>query len=61
MPISKIVDEELAMLERRDIEIRSDLSLIQFRRKVQKSSYVETEMRRSCDLKRIIGVTKLLH
>lgn len=60
MPVDKMIDDELTMLEKKDIDIRNTMSLIHTNMIMHHSQDSSKEMRVSCSLKTIIDATKML-
>jgi len=61
MSSEQTIDEELNLLEKKDIEIRTEMSIIQNR--VVLSNIVSThrDLKQTCDIRKIIGIAKTLH
>jgi len=55
------VDEELDALEKKDIEIQSTLMLISNKLSMTNIGILHRDLSRTCDLSRILAVSKSLH
>ncbi len=61
MSSEQTIDEELNLLEKKDIEIRTEMSIIQ--QQVVLTNIVSThrDLKQTCDIRKIIDIAKTLH
>ncbi len=61
MSTGQQLDEELDLLEKKDIEIRTEMSLIQHRVVMTNIVSTHRDIKQDCDIRKIIDVAKTLH
>lgn len=61
MSTGQQLDEELDSLEKKDIEIRTEMSLIQHRVVMTNIVSTHRDIKHDCDIRKIIDVAKTLH
>lgn len=61
MSTGQRLDEELDLLEKKDIEIRTEMSLIQHHVVMTNIVSTHRDIKHDCDIRKIIDVAKTLH
>lgn len=61
MSPEQTIDEELNLLEKKDIEIRTEMSIIQHQVVLTNIVSTHRDLKQTCDIRKIIDVAKMLH
>ena len=61
MSLDESIDRELDKLEQQDIKIRTEMSIVQHHVVLNNITSSHRDLRETCDLRRIMAVSKTLH